>query len=409
MQRSARKSRTIKVVVPPASARRKTAKTRVAKAPSTPSLLQTSPNTMVAASTAISTQSRTQVQFLSGDFTGSCRIRVHIPLVGLCCLDSPGVGGNQTPGFFAYAAASSSFAYTPMATILLNPVQGFALRESSTTYETQKCIWDCPLMNLIATCFTRYRCMTDMVLSYSPIGSTSSTVAFTIAYTQDPYHPILGDRAYSNALYPVYSTLLYAPNAVRFASWMPWTKAFVTDKVTKYFMYNTSPGGATPNALERFGYFGALSCQTNSYSPSGDIENFGELYVSMDFEFTDPIAIKGNNPIPVLLSGGFVPGIQPENKASSSSLSSKSKETKADGVHDSKESKDPLPPSSSIAGMETGRQRSDSEDVDREYTQVRSPSSSSSRAPLPSAIPTPTSQITRKEPPYGQLPRKPVM
>jgi len=142
----------------------------------------------------------------------------------------------------------------------------------------------------IAQCFTRYRIIGGLKLHYEPQAVTSDPTRFNLAFTNDYYHPTVGERAYQLGVPPNSAVLDDSPNAIAFASWNAWSAEFPMLSEWRYNYAWPAYGTNTFTDEERLNFFGALSVIVNGSTVSG-YATVGRLYWDFEVEFADPYPI----------------------------------------------------------------------------------------------------------------------
>jgi len=149
----------------------------------------------------------------------------------------------------------------------------------------------------LAAAFQRWRVIGNLGLDYEPTFTTASSTVHTLAFSEDPCNLIFGLNA--AAISPPSSAVLNdTPNTVVFAPWCRWGAEFaVTDHSPKY-MYGLPDYNSTTSTLDNFNQpdlrmttMGALACINNSTS-SSVLQN-GRLFVTAEYEFSDPLPMGG--------------------------------------------------------------------------------------------------------------------
>jgi len=178
---------------------------------------------------------------------------------------------------------------------------------------TYICYPDCALLNILGSAFSKYRLNGKVELAYSPQTTTTDETNFTLAFADDPDHPVLGMGAWTAAAstgvgQPSVGTLKNSPNSVVFAAWATWSRTFPVDSGTVYYTTNNMANSLesaifddTPPFYKselRYSHFGAVSASTNRLSADANYVSKGELFLGLDVEFFDLVPIVSRNIIP---------------------------------------------------------------------------------------------------------------
>jgi hypothetical protein len=178
-------------------------------------------------------------------------------------------------------------------------------------YLTYASFPDCALLSILGSCFSKYRVVSDIQLSYSPQTTTIDPSNFALSFSDDPNHPMVGMGAWTagvGATNISYQSMKNSVNSVVFASWSTWSRSFKIDHTTVYYTVaaitpdiTTNPMSATPPFSQselRLSHFGSLSASANMLSATADYLPKGELFIAMELEFFDLVPITSSAIIP---------------------------------------------------------------------------------------------------------------
>lgn len=243
-------------------------------------------------------------------------LRVHFR-IPLCSVAQPTTGapwgGSALPAIVANASNStaSSLASSTMGTLAFNPLICTGVGPQTAALHRDYMVQpDCAFLFLLASSFSRYRCVSDLTLHYMPESTTATSVAFSLAFTDDFYSPTLGLAAYITSYgssIPSFTTCKNSVNSIVFSSWAPWTRHFPVDKSYEYYLsapigghlgdYNYSTYPFTDEMRQNF--FGCVTVQANSTAGTSTVH--GQLYWEQTIEFFDFTPIASGVSIPLSL------------------------------------------------------------------------------------------------------------
>lgn len=202
------------------------------------------------------------------------------------------IGAGYQSGF-NLAATSSSFSaatYAPITTLALNPCRMAGAVSTVLSWAAFDCFPNSSYLSIIASGFSRWRYASSTTFHFQPMAPTSTTVDFTFTYTQDPYHPILGFRAYENGNYPSESTLQTGSYSVSYAGWQPWSLTVPNDTNSVLYTYPLSNASTAMTDEQRLEFSGCISNIASTFS-TGPVR-YGRLWIETEIEFSDPSPIS---------------------------------------------------------------------------------------------------------------------
>jgi len=228
---------------------------------------------------------------------------VQAPLTYLGESSATSVAPGNASGMIINQQGSGSVALGPCTTLLMSPFRSAAYFDvtlgSYTVNDAFPLNFSVPIFS---TLFSGYRIASDLKLIYCPNTSTSSAVAFTLAWTDDPFHPQLGSSAYVDGNYPSPADMLLGPNSLTFAAWMPWSRSFPMSRHCDLSTYYPRQYSTTGTALQRSSFYGALNVGCNSQTTSG-FNFYGVLYYDVTYEFFDESPLINSYTLPAFFSG----------------------------------------------------------------------------------------------------------
>jgi hypothetical protein len=250
---------------------------------------------------------------------GELGIKARIPL---CTLAQPLTGGlgyltDSIPGMLITANTGSVVAASAINTLALSPLVhagvsgGVGALPPFKNRQTFAAFSDCNFLALIGQAFSKYS-IKNFKLSYLPTTTTVDPVNFSLAFTDDPMHPVLGMDAYTTTAssQPTYNTTKNSVNSVAFAAWSTWERAYKVDPSTVYYT-----GASLQEGLQfvdfkaeapfegqdlRFSHFGAISVLCNSTNAVANAPK-GELYMEIDMVFFDMVPVSSVTAVPYTL------------------------------------------------------------------------------------------------------------
>jgi hypothetical protein len=233
------------------------------------------------------------------------RLRVRMPLCAI------GTGGSTYQNGSFLINSADSYGATPalaqVATLCMNPFRMYGLLDGNLLvggYYTYDCYADSTFMPILSSCYSRYRIVNGLTLSYAPVCPSTTDTRHTICFTNDCANPSIGTQAYFDGTYVTESSCRQSINSQTFAAWQPWNITFPVDPRTEYYVYGPSGASYAPVPSEdRQQFFGALTCVSNTTAGIGMAYTHGLLYVTIDIELRDPSPILGTATGPRLLAG----------------------------------------------------------------------------------------------------------
>lgn len=247
-------------------------------------------------------------------------VRVKVPLasIGLpASTASPAKGGGWSALIMnlrqGYAIAS---VLSPAEALCLGPTLCPVIQTSSTNFFELIANIDCSLVAILCAGFSKYS-VRDFSLHYLPQTTTVDPANFSLCFTDDPNHPLMGMAAYTSAstgaTAPNFSLCKNSVNSIVFAAWSTWSKKMPVDTSTVYYTtgqyprtgatpqpYSTSPPFSTGSDL-RLSSFGCLQCFASDKNTADSLAVKGELYYEVEYRFFDFVPIASTASIPFSL------------------------------------------------------------------------------------------------------------
>lgn len=288
---------------------------------------------------AVST-SMTRYTRMSGDMNTSVRITSLEPLVSLAYPTTSAVPTH--PGEYSQyrgvgtTTGTTDVTVTPYVLGLKPGSMPFYQPYSSSSWNTGLMIPEGSVNTLISLAFTRYR-VRSARLHFCPNASTTESAQITLAFSNDPAHPLFGLNDAGSSDYPYVADLMTSANAVTFSAWSAWSAHLPVQPDQWYYRYlgpKYGTGGIVlwPDSDTRQTCWGAIACLGPALT--GSPIQYGQLYLETEYEYSDP------SPVTRDLAGGIrlAVGVGPAGD---------------DGKEEKKEEEAlvPTPASSSGAGM----------------------------------------------------------
>jgi len=149
--------------------------------------------------------------------------------------------GGMTSGFLMDATTTPGGAPSvnqQLATLMMHPIRMAGLYARSGVLSAISDAYP-NAATLASLClnFGRYTLRNGgFWLTYEPQQTTIVPQRYCLGFVDDPYHPVMGGRAYENALPPSIQTCEEGENSVSFPPWLGWRKFFPT-RENELFMF----------------------------------------------------------------------------------------------------------------------------------------------------------------------------